>query len=94
MSSIQLANQRSFGNIVSIKKRKEAIEIEVESEVVKESNLKEVRWIWDATIKILFDNKIESKEELSKCEIEFIKTIIKNPLALKNVETFIKESIN
>lgn len=94
MSSIQLANQRSFGNIVSIKKRKEAIEIEVESDVVKESNLKEVRWIWDATIKILFDNKIESKEELSKCEIEFIKTIIKNPLALKNVETFIKESIN
>jgi len=94
MSSMQLSNQRAMWNLMSIKKRKEALEIVQELEVVRESNLREVRWLWDATIKVLFDNKIETKEELVKCEIEFIKTIIKNPLAFKNVETFIKENTN
>lgn len=94
MSSIQLAKQRAFGNLVNIKKRKEAVEIEKENEVVLESNLKEVRGIWEATIKILFDNGITTKEELSNTSIDKIRTIVKSPLTLKNIESFIKENTN
>lgn len=94
MSSMQLSNQRAMGNLMSIKKRKEAIEIEQENEVVKESNLMEVKGIGDATIKILFDNGITTKEELISCSIDKIKSIIKSPLTYKNIESFIKENTN
>lgn len=92
MSSIQLANQRAFWNIAHLKKRKEAIEIVAENEIVKESNLKEVKWIGDATIKILFDNGVTTKEELIALGVDKAREIIKSPLTLKNIESFIKEN--
>ena len=94
MTSFQTANQISFKNILSIKKRREAEFIEEEKKVSETSELKTIRWIWDATVQILLDNWIDTKEELLKCDVEKLKEIIKSPLTLKNIDTFIKENNN
>lgn len=72
-----------------IRQEKEAVVID--EALSSESNLSEVRGIWNATIAKLREVWIRSKEQLKEAWEEVLSKIDLNPLSAKSVLNFIKE---
>lgn len=50
---------------------------------IEKSDLLHIKWVWEATVKILLDNWITNWKELKEAGEEKIKMLIKNPLSAK-----------
>lgn len=64
--------------------------IEISEKVVSESDLNEVKGLGEASVQKLFEAGINSQKQLKTKTKEELKDIIKNPLTLKNIMTFIE----
>lgn len=85
--------QHILKNKLSVEAMKKAWEtIKHTDIVVSESDLHEVRWLWEASVGKLMEAGINSQKELKAKTEEEVREIIKNPLTIKNILTFINNS--
>lgn len=81
--------QRALFNKLNLPR--EVKKIEAFKSQVEWSNLKDIKWIWDATLNMLNEQWITTQEELKNTTEEKIREIVANPLTLKNILIFIKK---
>lgn len=76
-------------NLASMKNLAKKATIDTEAVVILNSSLNEVKWLGQATIKLLVDNGIKTTDDLRSAPIEKIKSILKNPMSLRQVNTYL-----
>lgn len=85
-----IQSQYIIKNRLSVESLKKDWEIIKHSETeVLQSDLHDIKWLWEASVTKLMEWWITTKEELKNASKEDIRKIIKNPLTLKNIFTFI-----
>lgn len=88
-----LNSQLMFDNVKKAKMAYEARQIEYRLESAEESDLMSIHWIWKGTADKLFAAWIKSARQLKNRDMDTIKWIISNPLALENIEKFLNTNI-
>ena len=83
-----VANNRAW--ILSRKDKVNIAIIDSKINSIKETDLREVKWVGEATIKILLENWIRSKEDLKNADTDNLKRIITNFLSYRAIEKFLK----
>lgn len=58
---------------------------------IKDSDLWDIKWVWEATIKILSENWIRTQEDLRNADLVLIKRIITNFLSYRAIEKFLSQ---
>jgi len=77
-------------NKLAVEAIKKAWEIIKHTDVVmSESDLHEVKWLWEASVTKLMEAGINTQEQLKTKTEQEIREVIKNPLTIKNILTFI-----
>jgi len=66
------------------------LKISKEIDLMELSDLNDIKWVWEATIKILLENWISSQEDLLKVNIDDIKKLKLNYLSEIALIKFIK----
>lgn len=74
-------------------KDKEIIVKEVASiRKIEESDLKEIKWLWEKTLVVLIENWIKNKSSLKEKGITFIKKLKLNPISFNAIKKYLEEA--
>ena len=68
---------------------RDGIKVETFNDSVSESDLWDVKWIWESTKIKLIEAWISTQEQLKKLSEDELKEIVQNPLSLKWILSFI-----
>jgi hypothetical protein len=79
-------------NMIKWKDKEEIVKEVASIRKIEESDLKEIKWLWEKTLIMLIENWIKNKSDLKEKGITFIKKLKINPISFNAIKKYLEEN--